>query len=346
MSVQTLGEKGLKSTEEKAAAPERTVAVVTLEIRTLQRQAMQSAISYAIQIGMRLTEAKSMVRYGEWGDYVKELGYSQSTAQNLIRIFEEYGDDQLNLLGDPKSQTFGNLTYSKALALLAVPADEREEFVRENDVEEMSTRELQAAIRERDEAKCRAEVAEVARIEAQEAMAELQGNMERADKRVKDLEAELEELRSRPVEVAVQEASPEAVEAARAEGREEVAGELDKAREELKRAKEALEKAKQDGKDKLSQAEKKVIDAEDAKQRALLEWERTKAEMDKLRRELAVSGNKAVVEFGVHFAAVQEEMGKLRGCLEALEEAGDTENREKLGKAYRALMESFGAENG
>lgn len=87
-----------------------------------QRQEGCSILNYAIEIGRRLEEAKAMLPHGEWGAWLKrELGYSQSTAQNFMRVFREYGDSQQSLFGRaPKSQTFGNLTYSKALRLLAI----------------------------------------------------------------------------------------------------------------------------------------------------------------------------------------------------------------------------------
>lgn len=352
MSVQTL-EQTMKEQElrKKSVEPaERTVAVVTLEIKTLQGQAMQSALSYAIQIGMRLVEAKSMVDHGEWGNYVKELGYSQSTAQNLMKIFEEYGDDQLSLFGDPKSQAFGNLSYTKALALLAVPAEEREAFVEENDVDGMSTRELQAAIRERDEARLEKEKAETEQKLAEEARKEMERHAAMANKRVEELQRELEELRARPVEVAVEPMVDKvALAKAKAEATEKLLKELNKAKADAQKAKDALEKEKKAGADKLAKAEEEAKEAEKEKEKAVRQKEQAEEVAEKLRKELAASGNKAVVTFGVHFTAVQEGLAKMLECMEELETAGDRENREKLGKAYTALLDSYrerGQQNG
>lgn len=110
--------------------PARTVEAVTLEIQTLQRQAQQLLLGYAIEIGRRLVEVKAMLPHGQWGTYIKEqVGYSQSTANNLMRIFEEYGTAQQSIFGpEAISQAIGNLSYTKALRLLALPADEREAF--------------------------------------------------------------------------------------------------------------------------------------------------------------------------------------------------------------------------
>ena len=143
--------------------PPRTVETVTLEIRTLQHQANGIILNYAIEIGRRLEEAKAMLPHGEWGAWLKrELDYSQSTAQNFMKVFREYGDSQQSLFGSTsKSQTFGNLSYSKALRLLAIPdEEERERFAEEHDVEHMSVRELNEALKARDEAEEKAAAAE------------------------------------------------------------------------------------------------------------------------------------------------------------------------------------------
>lgn len=94
--------------------PARTVEAVTLEIQTLQRQAQQLLLGYAIEIGRRLVEVKAMLPHGQWGTYIKEqVGYSQSTANNLMRIFEEYGTAQQSIFGpEAISQAIGNLSYT------------------------------------------------------------------------------------------------------------------------------------------------------------------------------------------------------------------------------------------
>ena len=153
-------------------APPRTVETVTLEIRTLQRQAQQIMLGYAVEIGRRLEEVKAILPHGQWGEYLKnEVDYSQSTANNFMRIYREYGAAQQSLFGgEAKSQAFANLTYTKALRLLAIPnEEEREQFMVEHDVEGMSNRELDKALKEREEA---LEAAAAAQDEAQGARRE------------------------------------------------------------------------------------------------------------------------------------------------------------------------------
>lgn len=66
--------------------PARTVEAVTLEIQTLQRQAQQLLLGYAIEIGRRLVEVKAMLPHGQWGTYIKEqVGYRRGQVHDTQR---------------------------------------------------------------------------------------------------------------------------------------------------------------------------------------------------------------------------------------------------------------------
>ena len=150
--AELMAETEMKAVE--AELEERTPEIVAAEIRQIADQTRKMVLNSSIEIGKRLCEAKEMVPHGEWAAWLeKNVDFSQSSANNFMKIYTEYGDIQGELWGaSAKSQTFGNLSYSQAVALLAVPTEEREEFVKENHVEDMSTRELQEAIKARDEA--------------------------------------------------------------------------------------------------------------------------------------------------------------------------------------------------
>ena len=123
---------------------------ITTEIRYITEQLNRTLLTGIIEIGKRFERAKSLVKHGEWGNYVEAAtGYSQSMAENYIKIYKEYGLEQQSIFGDlSKSQSLGNLGVTKLLELTAVPADEREEFVEKNNVTEDTTvKELQELIR-------------------------------------------------------------------------------------------------------------------------------------------------------------------------------------------------------
>lgn len=112
--------------------------------------------------------------------WLKEnVNYSQSTANNFMRLYKEYGNNQGNLFTTlTNSQTIMNLDVSKALALTVLPPEEREEFVAEHDVEQMSTRDLKEALQENRELK--------------QQQQQLQKQLEEKDRQVKETSAQLD----------------------------------------------------------------------------------------------------------------------------------------------------------
>lgn len=138
----------------------RSISNITEEIQELKAEAQCLIVNYVCKIGKRLAEAKAILQHGEWAEWLEsEVNFSQRTATNYMKIYEEYGSEQTSLFSG-NSQAIANLGYTKALQLLAIPAADREEFVEENKVEELSTRQLDDLIRERDEALKRAEEVE------------------------------------------------------------------------------------------------------------------------------------------------------------------------------------------
>lgn len=67
----------------------------------------------------------------------EKVDFTDRTAQKFMKIAEEFG----------KTNTYSHLSTSKLYALLDVPQEERESFVKNNDVDNMTTRELQKAIK-------------------------------------------------------------------------------------------------------------------------------------------------------------------------------------------------------
>ncbi len=327
--------------------PVRTAETIAAEIRALTA----SMLSNVLEIGRRMCEVKEMLPHGSFGDWIREnTGYSLSTANNFMRLFQEYGAAQGSLFGtEVNCQTFGNLSYSKALALLSVPAEDREAFVRDHDVEAMSTRELQQAIQERDRARAEAEGAALALGELEDQLAEARTriqNLERAEeeaaRKAREAEetadaalTELERMKSQPVEVAVQvkDASAEQIAKAREEAAKEAQTAAAKARKELDKAGRELKSAQE----KLEQANK-------ALEQARAEREDVQARAAELEQKLAAAGKREtvrgdpdLVEFQVHFQAAQEDLDKMKTVLDRVAAAGNGELAGKLRGAMAAL---------
>lgn len=323
----------------------RDIDIITGEINSLLSQAQCLLLTYAIEIGRRLIEAKSLLPHGEWGGWLKEkVGFSQSSANNYMKIFEEYGDEQITLFGAvPNSQTLGNLPYTKALKLLALPSEEREEFVSENKVEEMSSRELEQAIRERNEAREALKKAQ----EEKEELQELLNSKEDYEEAAEQAKAEADRFRSE---------------------KEKAEADLIKAKDKEKKAKEALQKLKNnpeipeelkeritaEAEAKASENAKKELESTietankkiDEALKKQKDAEKSAADLQSQYDELVKAqrmNNPAVMQFKIYFIQTQEIQEKLMNLLKRIREEdpetaqGLTEALHKLGEKYSAV---------
>lgn len=165
----------------------RSIEIVTAEIHTIRDNVARVFMDGVVQIGRRLEEAKQLVPQGEWLAYLdKELGYKPSTAQNYMRIAREFGDGQVGLSGKTASDFFGNLGYSQLLPLLGLPEEEREQLAEEHDLAGMSSREIQALVRERDEAKANADKLESALADTMRKEGDLKSKLSDTKAKLKD----------------------------------------------------------------------------------------------------------------------------------------------------------------
>ena len=268
---------------------QRSLATVTAEIRTIRAARDKMFLEASVEIGRRLKEAKELVGHGGWGDYCKtELDFSQQTAQNHIRLFEAYAADQIRLDGAAlKSQAFGDLTYTQALALLALPSEEeREDFVKSHDLGTMSTRELQEELRRRTEdpssvaasapspqGEGSAGDGAAPRLSLQEIeeARETKLRLVRAESRARDAEAERDRIIRETEESRekLEKAEKKADEAAQRAS--DLQTELDKARKAEDKAKRELEKAKANktaSPELLAQLRKEAESAAEARHKA------------------------------------------------------------------------------
>lgn len=304
------------------AAEGRTIEVITGELLDAKRAGGEAILT----IGRCLIEAKDMLSHGEWLPWLTEkVEFSPRTAQNFMRLAREWSNT--NALSD--------LGASKALALLALPPEERDQFMADHNVIDMSTRQLEQAIKERDEAKAAAEHAAADQRAAEQARDKIAEDMkflnirlsgatedrEQAMQAVARLEAELAELKEKPVEVAVETVvDQEAIDKARADAIAEMQANLDKARE-------AVAKAR----DKQKQAEASV----EVLKRSL-------EEREKADRKAVLVADKDLAQFDVLFQQTQENANKLRGLLIKARAREDKSAAQGMEKALRALADAIG----
>lgn len=322
----------------------RDIETITAEILQLKEDAGNAILG----IGQRLIEVKAILSHGEWIPWLSErVEFSEKTAQNLMRLARQWTNPQI----------LADLGATKALTLLALPPEERETFMAENhivdgeekSVIDMTSRELEKAIRERDEALQAAEAAQADARSAEESRAKMEAELdELADKEamardaleyaqksetqardaLAKAQAELKELRERPMDVAVETVvDEEAVKKAREDAIAEMKAKVDKA--------EAARKAAED---KRKTAEAALADAKkqaEANALVLSRAEKAEAELAEARRALeaaekeakasVVNANPDLAMFNVLFDQLQEQVNKMHGL------------RMKLGKDDKVL---------
>ena len=124
------------------------------EITASVRIHMRNMVNNALELGTDLAEAKEACAHGQWLPWLKSVGISSSTAANYMRIAREVDADS----------KVAQLPYTKILALIAAPPEEREELAEM--AEDMSAAEIRRLTEERNKA------AEAANAETMRANAE------------------------------------------------------------------------------------------------------------------------------------------------------------------------------
>lgn len=322
----------------------RTPEVIGAEIRSLTTQARSITLWYGIEIGRRLTEAKEMVNHGEWLPFLEQqTDFSQPTASRFMRLYKEYGADQSSLFGaESKYSSLNNLSISNALRLLALPEDEREEFAAEHDLENKSTREVEALIREKTALEQQLkETKEGQALALAEALAERdssQAELHTTAEQLKTARERIRQLEERPTEVAV-ERDEEAIQTAAASARLEAKLEAEKAadaaiaalnREHAEQLQKEMEKAK----DAMAERDKLK------EQLAAIPTEEEKAKLEEEIKALQARISMAAPEVAAFQAAFQRVQQEFNQMLEAMGKA-PAESREKLRRAVNAMVDSF-----
>lgn len=252
---------------------ERTLPVIISEIHIIEHNVTRTALEGAVQIGSRLQEAKEKVGHGNFESWCQEnLNYTKRTAERFMKLAAEYGEEiSLN----PNATTLSHFSITKALSLLKVPEEERETFIEEHDVETMTAREMEEAVRtaneERDAAKAKAESAESA-LEAKTAVADrLSEELRKNEKKLDSVKAKLKKEQE-----------------GRQKEQEDRQTEIDAAIEE-----------KQEEIRKEAEAEKKDLQSEN----------------EALKRKLANAGNESIVKFKILVDQLQDIFDQCGQCV-------------------------------
>ena len=313
LSMEKTEAQTMEQTEDQM---ERTPELIAVEISAIKRNVRCMMVSSAAEIGKRLMEAKRLVPYGRWGEYLAGLDYSDRTAQNLMRLAEEY-----------------QVSYTQAVLLLGVPREQREEFVESHDLDALSTRELQAELKrlkdERDDMQVRMEEL----TDTVEAFRMTEKQEDTAVKEAEALRRELAETRE----------DREAAETARQASEEKLRELKDKLAEAEERRRQAVEEAAGKSAGEIDSL-KELLARKDAEYAAQLES--AKAQTTELQEKLR-QAEETPAEVRTEIVRetpeeVQRELDALRArAASSLSESAARASFEAIRDAYKRLCDSL-----
>lgn len=279
---------------------------------------------------MRDTQAYKSLGFDSFDNYVEQAAeIKKRQAYNYIRIIERLGDDFV--------QSNTRLGVTKLEMLIDVLPEERAELIEENDLGEMSVKELKAEI---DKLKEQTKQLSLFEEENESLKKELSKRIETDTSALERRIEELEEENRRLGEVPPAEVSEDELEKLR----KEIAAEVRK-KEKAKRAAEiekAAEKAKKEAEKNL-EAEKKAAADEAVRElkESLDEIEKEKAEAvaraEDFRKKLEISKNGDATTFKYLFEECQGRFNKMLDFLDGIKES-DADTYNKLLAAVRALI--------
>ena len=308
---------------------ERSLPVIASEILYIESQVAKTALEGAIQIGMKLKEAKEKVEHGHWEEWCSEnLNYSKSKTEKLMKIAAEYGDENSPYA---KTYTCTDLSISKALKLLQVPENEVEKFAKDNDVQDMTVKELEEEIKALKKEKERENSAlktEVRRLEKEQ---------EETERERQSLTRQIDDLKSR---------TPDEEKLSRKLS--ELGKKLDAAAE---KEKELKEKLKAEKAEKSEEIEKRLNDEREKLKneaqaevsgrldQASAENDRLRSQVESLEAKVANASNESIILFKLKVDQLQSVFAE---SVEAADSAPDPEKlKAVLGQVMSGMLQQL-----
>jgi len=289
---------------------------IALEINIIKRQTAETCVEIctrsSIQIGQLLKEAKAAVGHGNFEKWLRDnVDYSISTAQRFMKLADTYAGQLEAGDEDVVSEVIASMLPSKALVLARLQPQQRKEFIEEHDVEEMSVREMEAAIKAKDDAERRAAEAERAAGEQKQYAEDLAGRLEAAEKA-------LEDMKQQPV-------SDDEIKRIEKEAQARFKAQADKKVADItKKAEKDLQEAKKQGADAVKKVEETKAAAINAAVEEAIKAAREEAakEIDSLKDKLkatVVASSPFLVQFKAHMEAFQADYARMAAVVESAE---------------------------
>lgn len=314
--------------------------MLAVRIRTTIRNTQKIMLDSAISIGQDLMQAQKLVADGEWQEWVEQAtGMTCSSARKYMQIAREYGDES-------KRELIPALSYTKALRLLAVPEEEREEIAENNDIENMTVKELEEVIKALKDEKT---AVDQDKTKLEEDLRAAQEKIESIGQREQELAGQLDALKENAPEGISEEAQAE-IDKIRMEKLEEIqkmAKEKETVEGKVEKLKGQLDKLKQDQEKLITEEREKAIaegkeegkkESEAEIQKLMEITERANEAKQDAEKKLAAASDGEVSQLG--FLANQ--IGTFISDAARLLNVIESKDPEKAGKIRIGLKGTFG----
>ncbi|WAW15250.1 DUF3102 domain-containing protein [Peptostreptococcus equinus] len=132
------------------------VTQLEVEINYYKNQTVQNFL----EIGKRLVKSKEVIPNGEWKYWLKEkVDFTERTAYRLIDCYNRFGELSTSTV----------ISSSKMIELLSLPEEKTQDFIENNDVQDMTVKQLREAVKREKEAIKREEQAknEIAKLKTE-----------------------------------------------------------------------------------------------------------------------------------------------------------------------------------
>lgn len=194
---------------------------VEVNAKYYQAEALANAsITILADAGRDLLEIKSRLKHGEFENWMEEhLQFSRRKAADLMKLADKVADNN-SLFSNV--QMFADISISRVWALLSAPEEVAAEVIDEEDVSDLTVRELKEKLKEAE-----------AKLEGVQDASKLEKEIEKLEKKVADAESKakdakdkltkLKKERDSDIEAAVKEQAEEAAKEAEKKSSDKIA---------------------------------------------------------------------------------------------------------------------------
>lgn len=272
-------------------------------------------------------------------EYAKKFfGLAQRQAYNYIQALEN--------LGEPLLQSNANLGITKLKILSEIPRLECAEFIENNDVADMSVRELKEAVEKVTAAEEQLTFVSEENEKLKKEIDELKENSEdnsaeneELRNTIQNLRDELKAEREKPAATVERELTPEEVNELTAKAVKEERKKFEKEKADAvasatSKLKNQLKESEENGKKQLEEVERKYKDIISSAEKDKAD---IAAKLSEVEKNSKVSANPDVLKFSVIYKAVQENIAELKKIVKSVDE----ETAKRLKEAMVAVARNL-----